>query len=193
VRIVAGTFGGRRLGAPPGRGTRPTSDKVREAVFAILGPPPEATQVLDLFAGSGAMAIEALSRGAAAATLVEAARPALAALRANLRELGVAAQATVVAGDVLAFLRTARPPAAARWRWVFLDPPYATTLGTDALALVGGVADRLDPEATVVLEHDRRHLPGDAAGILVLTDQRTYGDTWVSFFRPRPRPEPTPP
>jgi 16S rRNA (guanine966-N2)-methyltransferase len=184
VRIVAGSLGGRRLGAPPGRGTRPTSDKVREAVFAILGPPPEGTQVLDLFAGSGAMAIEALSRGAAAATLVEAARPALGALRANLRELGVAAQTTVVAGDVLAFLRHLRSPP--RWRWVFLDPPYATSLGTDALALVGADGDRLDPEATVVLEHDRRHLPPERAGILLLTDQRTYGDTWLSFYSPSP-------
>jgi 16S rRNA (guanine966-N2)-methyltransferase len=212
VRIVAGSLGGRRLAAPSGRSTRPTSDKVREAIFAILGEPPPDAQVLDLFAGSGAMAIEAISRGAAGATTVESARGALVTLRANLRELGVAERVTVVAGDALAFLRTARPQLTRRgdpggfadgagrrapWQspftWVFLDPPYATTLGADALALLVRdpardpvSADRPDlvaADGAVVLEHDRRHLPAERVGDLVLTDQRRYGDTFVSIFR----------
>jgi len=108
VRIVAGTLGGRVLAAPPGRSTRPTSEKVREAIFSILGPPPEEAQVLDLFAGSGALAIEALSRGAAAATFVESARGALATLRENLRDLALADRARVVPTDVLAYLRSMR-------------------------------------------------------------------------------------
>jgi len=157
-------------------------------VFAILGPPPPGAQVLDLFAGSGAMAIEALSRGAAAATAVESARGALVTLRANLADLRVGDRTTVVAADVLAFLRGARP--AAPWTWVFLDPPYASTLGTDALALVGSDGDRLAPGGVAVLEHDRRHPPPELAGYLVLTDQRRYGDTLVSFFHRREAPAP---
>ena len=186
MRIVAGSLGGRRLAAPAGRSTRPTSDKVREAVFAILGPPPPAAQVLDLFAGSGAMAIEALSRGAAAATLVESARGALATLRANLTELGVADRATVVATDVLGFLRAA--PKGPPFTWVFIDPPYASTLGADSLALLGAPTstDRLAPDAIIAIEHDRRQVPPDAAGNLVRTDQRRYGDTHVSFYRRAP-------
>lgn len=186
MRIVAGSLGGRRLAAPGGRSTRPTSDKVREAVFAILGPPPADAQVLDLFAGSGAMAIEALSRGAAGATLVESARGAIATLRANLTELGVADRATVLATDVLAYLRG--PPRGPRFAWVFIDPPYAGTLAADALALLGGATstDRLAPDAIITIEHDRRHVPPDTAGNLVRTDQRRYGDTHVSFYRRAP-------
>lgn len=184
MRIVAGSLGGRRLAAPAGRSTRPTSDKVREAVFAILGPPPAEAQVLDLFAGSGAMALEALSRGAAAATLVESARGALVTLRANLAELGVADRATVVATDVLAYLRA--PPRGQPFAWVFIDPPYASTLGADALGLLGAGTDRLAPDAIIAIEHDRRQVPPDAAGNLVRTDQRRYGDTHVSFYRRAP-------
>jgi 16S rRNA (guanine(966)-N(2))-methyltransferase RsmD len=184
VRIVAGTLGGRVLAAPPGRSTRPTSEKVREAIFSILGPPPEDAQVLDLFAGSGALAIEALSRGAAAATLVESARGALATLRANLRDLALEDRARVVAADALTFLRAAH--AGPAFHWVFLDPPYASRLGAEALALLGAGTDRLAPEAITVIEHDRRNPPPDAAGDLLRTDQRRYGDTLVSFYRRRP-------
>jgi 16S rRNA (guanine(966)-N(2))-methyltransferase RsmD len=185
VRIVAGTLGGRRLAAPAGRATRPTSDKVREAVFAILGPPPPDAQVLDLFAGSGAMAIEALSRGAARATLVDSARGAIATARANLAELGVADRATVLGTDALAFLRGLHDGPA--FSWVFIDPPYATALAADALVLLGAMGtDRLAADAIIVIEHDRRKVPPDAAGNLVRTDQRRYGDTHVSFYRRAP-------
>jgi 16S rRNA G966 N2-methylase RsmD len=90
----------------------------------------------------------------------------------------------VVQADVIAFLRAPRrgPP----WTWVFVDPPYATTLAADALALLGAAPDRLAPGATAVIEHDRRHLPPDTAGNLVRTDQRRYGDTLISFYRPAP-------
>lgn len=183
MRIVAGTLGGRRLAAPPGRATRPTSDKVREAVFAILGAPPPGAQVLDLFAGSGAMAIEAVSRGADAATAVESARGALATLRGNLRDLGIADRVAVVAGDALGYLRAARP--AAPWTWVFLDPPYASPLGGEALTALAAAPGLLAPDPVIAIEHDRRHLPPPFVGTLVLTDQRRYGDTLVSFFRRR--------
>src|SRR3954465_4771209 len=100
MRIVAGQWRGRRLATPPGRETRPTSDRGREALFSILGPL-DGERVLDLFAGSGALGLEALSRGAASATLVERERAALRALRDNVADLG--AEAEVVAGDALVF------------------------------------------------------------------------------------------
>src|SRR5262245_18805616 len=101
MRIVGGSLGGRVLRAPHGAATRPTSEKVREAIFSILGAV-EAARVLDLFAGSGALGIEALSRGAAHATFVDAGKPALAAIRGNLRELGLEDRADVVAQDAVA-------------------------------------------------------------------------------------------
>src|SRR5436309_4205711 len=120
MRIVAGEWGGRTLRAPPGGRTRPTADRVREALFSILGPI-DGLRVLDLFAGSGALGIEALSRGAAQATFVERARPALTALRANLEALEISAE--VHAGDARAFLRNAAQ-AGRTYDLVFVDPPY---------------------------------------------------------------------
>src|SRR6185295_2764378 len=101
MRIVGGNLGGRVLRAPAGAATRPTSEKVREALFDILGAVDDA-HVLDLFAGTGALGMEALSRGAAHATFVDAARPAVAAIRGNLRALGLADRAQVIAGDAVA-------------------------------------------------------------------------------------------
>jgi 16S rRNA (guanine(966)-N(2))-methyltransferase RsmD len=176
MRIVGGNLGGRVLRAPHGAATRPTSEKVREAIFNILGSV-EGAHVLDLFAGSGGLGIEALSRGAAHATFVDAGKPALAAVRGNLRELGLEGRATVLAMDaVLAARRMPETP----WGVVFVDPPYASDLATRAvLALPPG---SLAPGARVVIEHDRRGTPPDALGSLVRTDQRRYGDTMVSFF-----------
>jgi 16S rRNA (guanine966-N2)-methyltransferase len=181
MRIVSGSLGGRVLRAPAGAATRPTSEKVREALFQILGPPDEAAAVLDLFAGSGALGIEALSRGAASATFVDSGRPALAMLRRNLAELGVADRARVVAGDAVGFV--ARPPATP-WSWVFIDPPYRTDLARRVLdALPRG---SLTSDAVVVVEHDRRNSPLDQHGSLLRTDLRRYGDTVISTYRLAP-------
>ncbi len=187
VRIVGGSLGGRVLRAPPGAATRPTSEKVREAIFQILGSSiggVEGDHVLDLFAGSGAVAIEALSRGAAHATVVDSAKPALLALRANLATLGVAAQATVVAGDAVAM--AVRHVPATPWRFVFIDPPYASDLAVRAATALPPAS--LTADAVVTIEHDRRNAPPDALGTLVRTDQRRYGDTLVSFYRRADRP-----
>jgi len=174
MRIVAGSLGGRRLRAPAGAATRPTSERVREAIFNILGPPADDTDVLDLFAGSGAMGLEALSRGARRATFVDLGKPALEVLRANLRELGV--EAKVAASDVVSFIR--RPTD--RYRWVFVDPHYRSDLAVLTLNLVG---ESLSEDGVVVVEHDRRNDPGDRHGNLLRTDSRRYGDTIVSFYR----------
>jgi 16S rRNA (guanine966-N2)-methyltransferase len=176
MRIVAGRYGGRRLTAPPGSATRPTSDRVREALFQRLGPLDD-QRVLDLFAGSGALALEALSRGAAHATLVDSAPAAIKAIEANVAAIGVAAeQAAVRRQDVRAFLRSAR---AARHEYdlVLLDPPYrlAPELGRELSPLIAAV---LAPGGRVVSESDKR-APLDLDPDLPPTDERRYGDTLI--------------
>jgi 16S rRNA (guanine966-N2)-methyltransferase len=171
VRIVAGSLGGRELRAPRGAATRPTSDKVRQAIFNILGPVGGA--VLDLYAGTGALGLEALSRGAATATFVDAAAAAVRCIAANAEALGVADRVHVVRADVLAAL-----PRLGRFALVFVDPPYAA--GPDrALA---ALPDHVEPGGWVVVEHDRRAPPAERFGPLRLQDRRRYGDTEVSFF-----------
>lgn len=181
MRIVGGRLSGRVLRAPAGAATRPTSEKVREAVFNILGNilgSVEGDHVLDLFAGTGALGIEALSRGAGHATFVEAARPAVRAIQGNLRELGLADRAQVIAGDAVA--TAARRDGNTRWRLVFVDPPYRSDLAVRAVLALPG--ERLAPGAVVVIEHDRHNTPPEVLGSLLRTDQRRYGDTLISFF-----------
>lgn len=177
MRIVGGNLRGRVLRAPSGAATRPTSEKVREAVFNILGSV-AGDHVLDLFAGSGALGLEALSRGAAHATFVDAARPAVIAIRQNLRELGLEDRATVIPGDAVASAARHEPPGP--WRLVFVDPPYRSDLATRAVLALPD--ERLGGDAVVVIEHDRRNTPPETLGSLLRTDQRRYGDTLISFF-----------
>jgi 16S rRNA (guanine966-N2)-methyltransferase len=179
VRVVAGRFGGRSLLAPRGQATRPTSDRVREALFSILGPDSVSdARVLDLFAGSGALGIEALSRGAAEAVLVDSSAAAAAAIRRNLAALG--ADAEVRRQDALAYLRGASRDAR-QYDLVFLDPPYrrASALGSELSASLGPV---LAPAARVVAESDRR-APLELA--LTLLDERRYGDTLIRIHGSR--------
>ncbi len=174
MRIVAGRYGGRRLSAPPGDATRPTGDRVREALFQRLGPLDD-RRVLDLFAGSGALALEALSRGAAHATLVDSAPAAIKAIRANVAALGVGDEAVAVRRqDARAFLRSARA-GGPQYDLVLLDPPYrlAAKLGRELSPLLRGV---LAAGGRVVSESDRR-APLDLD--LPLTDERRYGDTLI--------------
>ena len=177
MRVVAGRLGGRRLSAPPGRSTRPTSDRVREAVFSILGPL-DGARVLDLYAGSGALGIEALSRGAAAAVFVERDSRTAAVLRNNLTALGLDAE--LRRADVLAALREARERGET-YDLVLCDPPYrlAPELGR---SLGEALAPVLAPRARVVTESDRR-TPLDLH-LLPLTDERRYGDTLIRIHQP---------
>ena len=121
MRVIAGTYGGRTLKAPPGDSTRPTSDRVREALFSILGARMPDARVLDLFAGSGALGLEALSRGAQASPSWTRRQPAIKAIEANLQALS--AEAQVRQQDALRFLAHASR-SAAQYDLVFLDPPY---------------------------------------------------------------------
>lgn len=183
MRLTGGLDRGRKLRAPRGAGTRPTGSKVREAMFNILGPVP-GDPVLDLFAGTGALGLEALSRGAAGATFVERDRRALDALGRNLRELGLADRARIVGGTVQTGLRQLAGEGL-RFGWVFVDPPYAAgevervleQLCSGSLLASGGV---------IVVEHDKRHVPPEVVGTMRLTDRRYYGDTGVSFYRQQP-------
>ena len=171
------------LRAPPGDATRPTSEKVREALFSILGPPREGDRVLDLFAGSGGVGLEALSRGVAHATFVDSARAALDALRHNVTTLGMASRSTIVSGDAVRLVTTLRPAPNAAWRWIFIDPPYASDLAVRAASAIP--AEVMDSTTAVVIEHDRRNAPPEQLGSLLRTDLRRYGDTLISVYRPR--------
>ena len=168
VRIVAGRFGGRRLVVPRDARVRPTADRVREAWMSISTTGCPAPASLDLFAGSGALGLEALSRGAVAADFVELAPGSLEALRANIDALGLGASATVHRGDALRF---AERLAAGAYDIAFADPPYTTDAAERLAALF-----RRTPFARILSVEHRADLvlPGD--------DTRRYGDTALTFF-----------
>jgi 16S rRNA (guanine966-N2)-methyltransferase len=173
VRVVAGTHRGRRLTAPPGRSTRPTSDRVREALFSILGDAVDGADVLDLFAGSGALGIEALSRGAASATFVDSDARAAEAIRRNLA--GFDMDGRVHRRDVFAWLGSAPGP----YGVVFADPPYSSASRT-AQRLSELLPPLLRETSLTVTESDKRDpliLP------MPLVDERVYGDTRIAIHR----------
>ena len=176
MRVVAGSARGRRLEAPHGAATRPTSDKVRQAVFNVLGQFFDGGAVLDLYAGSGAMALEALSRGASRAVCVESDRGAAEVILRNAAACGLADRVEVRRETV--DLALGRLPRRA-FALVFIDPPYA--LGPEpALAAIAAL---LAPGAVVVAEHDARRPPATRCGALALSDRRSYGDTGISIYR----------
>jgi len=174
VRVVAGDLRGRRLHAPPGSAVRPTSDRVREAVFSILGDV-EGARVLDLFCGTGALGIEAVSRGAERAVLVDA---RTSAARRNVDSLGLAARIDVVRSDALRFLKRER----SRFDLVFCDPPYDLAERLEA-ELGPLVAPRLAEGGRLITESaSRRPLQLD----LPLELERRYGDTLIRVHMPSP-------
>jgi len=191
LRIIAGELGGRRLRAPTGHKTRPTADRVREALFNILGPPSEAAWVLDLYAGSGALGIEALSRGAQHAVFIDADARACRQISDNLRSLGLAARGTVLCGRVLSLLPQLASKPWGPFAWLFADPPYASDESAQLLALLASCAPLAD-DAVLVLERAARDADALAQtapavqSLLTLTDRRRYGDTGLLFFSKMP-------
>ncbi|MGH9600192.1 MAG: 16S rRNA (guanine(966)-N(2))-methyltransferase RsmD [Terracidiphilus sp.] len=188
MRIIAGRFGSRPLLAPAGLATRPTTDRLRETLFNVLAPRIRGASFLDLYSGSGAVGIEALSRGAAHVVFVERAPAALKILRANLASLGIAEAIQIRASGVAQFLR--RPPSApskaqpAPFNLVFLDPPYdAAQEYAAALTLLGGAASTLlAPHAQVIAEHRRKHPLEEHYAALTRTRLLEQGDAALSFF-----------
>jgi 16S rRNA (guanine966-N2)-methyltransferase len=168
IRVIAGEFRSRRLKTPVGDKTRPTAERVREAWFNILQRPVRGARVVDLFAGSGALGLEALSRGATSADFVENNRAALAALKENIATLKVVDRTTIHRVDALKFTEQLHP---GQYDVAFADPPYDSDAPARLVALF-----RLAPFARVLsIEHSLEHLiPGD--------DTRRYGDTAVTFI-----------
>ena len=180
MRVIAGSLRSRTLNAPPGLDTRPTSDRLRETLFNVLAPRIEGASFLDLYAGSGAVGIEALSRGAARVTFVEHAAPALKVLRANLARLDLKAGYEMHSVAVGKFLRGG----GARFDIVFLDPPYdAEKEYAATLNLLGGPGcGWLNPGAVVVAEHRRNDAPGENYGTLARTRLLKQGDAALSWY-----------
>lgn len=182
MRVIAGEFGGRRLEAPKGLATRPTSDRVREALFMSLEPLAD-LRVVDLFAGSGALGLEALSRGAARVDFVDSGRPARLALERNLESLGVTDRAKIWPLTLPAGLsRLAAELAEADL--VLADPPYGGALARAVLAGLG-VAGRLRPGCRVVLERHQKDEVPESQGQLTQVRERRYGETVVNLYEAR--------
>jgi 16S rRNA (guanine(966)-N(2))-methyltransferase RsmD len=176
VRVIAGRLKGRRLDGPRWEGLRPTSDSLRETLFNILGPRVGGARVLDGYAGTGALGIEALSRGATHVTFVERDRRALGLIARNLAACGVSAGYTIVP---LGVETMAARPESQRFDIVLLDPPYATSALDEVLGSVQGlVAD----DGVVVLEHAARAVPPPRVGMLALTRRVSAGDSALGFY-----------
>jgi len=177
MRVVAGRVKGHHLRAPHGLETRPTSDKVREAIFAILAGSYVDRPVLDLFAGTGALGIEALSRGASHAVFVERRGVACQTIRVNLRHTRLEEEAQVLCVPVERALALLDEP----FGLVLLDPPYAYPNLHGIMSLLSG-APFLESDTTVVFEHSPRFTVEERYARLKLTRQKVYGDTAVSIF-----------
>jgi 16S rRNA (guanine966-N2)-methyltransferase len=184
MRIIAGSFRSRALQAPPGLATRPTSDRLRETLFNVLTPRIRGAAFLDLYAGSGAVGMEALSRCARQAEFVERAPAALKVLRGNLEKLGIRAGFRIHSVAVGAFLRKAQARQEMAFDLVFLDPPYdAAEEYERTLGLLGGVATGLlAPDALVIAEHRRKERLEDRYGQLERTRLLEQGDASLSFY-----------
>ena len=177
MRVTAGTARGINLTVPRGHATRPITDRVKETLFGILGDRVPDARVLDLYAGSGAIGIEALSRGASSADFVERDRSALEALRGNLQRTRLETDATVHATDVERFLSTAAGP----WDIAVLDPPYETR---DIVAPLRALVPLLAPGASVVVKHFWRTDLPEPDGLTAVR-QRRFGETMLTFLEAR--------
>lgn len=184
MRVIGGTARGRRLLSPRGLGTRPTPDRVREALFNILGDTVCKALVLDLFAGSGALGIEALSRGASAAIFVDSAASAVDYIRRNLENLGFNEKSTVIKADSQAYLRK-MALASGSFDLIFADPPY--TINTnfyESLLVMVRKQGILKPRGRLIIEHPARGGEVEAPAGWAPVERRRYGETAVTIFIP---------
>jgi 16S rRNA (guanine966-N2)-methyltransferase len=181
MRIVAGTLKGRRIEAPTWEGLRPTSDKLRETLFNVLAPRIDGARVLDGFAGTGAVGIEALSRGAAHVTFIECDPRAIALIRANLERCGIADRYAIIR---VRFAGTAQPPGGGSFDIIFLDPPYGAH---ELLQAIDAACPLVEQQTLLVVEHARRDQPPELIGPLVRTRVLTSGDSALAFYNRQSR------
>jgi 16S rRNA (guanine(966)-N(2))-methyltransferase RsmD len=179
MRIIAGSLKGRRLDAPDWDGVRPTSDRLRETLFNVLAPRIEGARVLDVYAGTGAVGIEALSRGAGHVTFVEQDHRAVRLIEANLARCGVTERYAIIRAG---FAGAVRRLAGEQPDIIVLDPPYGPAELAGAL---DGASALAGPTTIVVIEHARRDAAPEAAGALVRTRELTSGDSALAFYRRR--------
>lgn len=179
MRIVAGTLKGRRLETPTWDGLRPTSDRLRETLFNVLAARVTDARVLDGFAGTGAVGIEALSRGAAHVTFVERDPRAAALIETNLEHCGVTDRYAIIRAR---FAGIERPPGTGRFDVIFLDPPYSAG---ELLAALAAAEPLVDEGALLVIEHAKRDMAPLTNGTLIRTRLLTSGDSALAFYSRR--------
>lgn len=189
MRVIGGTAKGRRLLAPKGRAVRPTAARVKESLFNILPRDFSGLKVLDLYAGTGNVSIEALSRGAEQAILVDSSARSAATIKENLRRFGFAERAEVWLAPVARALRSLAKRGTT-FDMIFLDPPYDQGLAESSLEIIAKV-ELLNDSGTIVAEHSAREVMKSHYDKLALYDQRQYGDTFLSFFRHETKTNPT--
>jgi 16S rRNA (guanine966-N2)-methyltransferase len=182
MRVIAGKYRSRRLAAPPGVATRPTSDRLRETLFNVVAPRVPDSVWLDLFAGSGAVGIEALSRGARSATFVEASSAAARTIRNNLQTLKIEEGFEVIEREAATALRMLDSQALV-FDFCFLDPPYRKMGDYEQILGFLSQSRLLTPESLVIAEHDKHFDPGDGFGSLRRQRVLRQGDAVLSFYR----------
>jgi 16S rRNA (guanine966-N2)-methyltransferase len=181
MRVISGSAKGRPLKAVPGIGTRPTTDKVKEAIFSMIGPYFEGGQVLDLFAGTGGLSIEALSRGMDRAILTDMDKKSIDTIKNNLQATGMSGQAEVYCTDARRAMK-ALVKREVKFDLVFLDPPYRLKIVLDILERLD-TQSMLNPNATIVVEHGVEDAYQDPIGRLQWIRRAEYGDTAVTIFK----------
>jgi 16S rRNA (guanine966-N2)-methyltransferase len=183
LRIIAGKFRGRKLKSPPSLDTRPTSDRLRETLFNVVAPRIRGVRFLDLCAGSGAVGIEALSRGAAHATFVDRSPRMSVLIEANLDLCRVTeAEVAVVTSDALEFLRKAVKRGSEGWDLIFFDPPYAENYLAVLEALGGVASELLRDEGLLIVEHYHKNELANEVGVLTKQRVLKQGDSALSFY-----------
>lgn len=180
MRVIGGKYRGRRLRAPHGQDVRPTSDRLRETLFNIIAPHIEGSRFLDVCAGSGAVGIEALSRGAASVTFIDSSRRACAVIESNLASLAVTSNATVINKDAVAALKRLSGDAA-KFDIIFFDPPYASEIYSQVMhGIAAGCL--IGPEALVVAEHRAKTPPAAEYGGLKMYREVKQGESALAFY-----------
>ncbi|MDD9270240.1 16S rRNA (guanine(966)-N(2))-methyltransferase RsmD [Paenibacillus sp. GCM10023248] len=182
MRVISGTAKGRPLKAVPGVSTRPTTDKVKEAIFSMIGPYFDGGQVLDLFAGTGGLGIEALSRGMDKAVFIDIEKKSIDTIQHNLQAAGLKDQAEIYRTDAARALK-ALAKRDQQFQLVFLDPPYKMKVIAD---LIGAMEEYaiVGAETTIVVEHDAKDVQEDGIGQFRQQRRADYGDTAVTIYKP---------